>query len=71
MGFAVAEHGLQSTGSVLVMHEISCSFAWGIFLDQGLNLCLLHWQEDFFTTQPPGKPLEFLNENLSVIPELV
>ena len=25
----------------------------GIFLTQGLNLCLLHWQA-FFTTEPPG-----------------
>ena len=31
--------------------------AHGIFLDQGLNPCLLHWQEDTFTTEPPGKPL--------------
>ena len=24
---------------------------------QGSNLCLLHWQEDFFLTiEPPGKP---------------
>ena len=48
VGFPVAEHGLQSTGSVLVVHELSCSLACGIFLDQGLNLCLLHWQADFF-----------------------
>ena len=31
----------------------------GIFSTQGSNLqlpCLLHWQADFFTTEPPGKP---------------
>ena len=36
------------------------------FPDQGSNLCLLHWQEDFFfTTEPPGKsPLPaFYNTN--------
>ena len=28
----------------------------GDLLDQGQNLCLLHWQVDPFTTAPPGKP---------------
>jgi len=30
----------------------------GIFLTQGSNLHLLHWQAriGFFTTEPPGKP---------------
>ena len=28
------------------MHGLSCSVARGIFLDQGSNLCLLHWQAD-------------------------
>ena len=28
-------------GSVVVVHGLSCSAACGIFLDQGLNLCLL------------------------------
>ena len=28
------------------MHELSCSVACGNFPDQGLNPCLLHWQED-------------------------
>ena len=42
---SVAEaHGLQRTGSVVVVP--SCTMACEIFLDQGLNLCLLHWQED-------------------------
>ena len=27
-----------------------------IFLTQGLNLRLQHWQAGFFTTEPPGKP---------------
>ena len=27
-----------------MLHRLSCSMACGIFLDQGLNLCLLQWQ---------------------------
>ena len=28
-----------------VVHGLSCSTACGIFVDQGLNLCPLHWQK--------------------------
>ena len=35
---------LQRVGSVVVAHGLSCSAACGIFSDQGLNWCLLHWQ---------------------------
>ena len=38
--------GLSSTGSVVVACRLSCSVMYGIFLDQGLNLCLLHWHMD-------------------------
>ena len=27
-------------------HRLSCSTACGIFLDQGLDACPLHWQVD-------------------------
>ena len=38
--------------------EVGCHFLLqGIFLIQGLNLHLLHWQVDCFTTVPPGKPI--------------
>ena len=47
-----AEHGLSgcgprlwNTGSVFVAHGLSSSEARGIFLDQALNSCLLHWQD--------------------------
>ena len=33
--------GLQSAGSVVVVHRVNCSAACGIFLDQGLNPCPL------------------------------
>ena len=39
---------LESTGSIVEAHGLSCSVACGIFLDQGSNLCLLHWQADLY-----------------------
>ena len=37
--------GPQSVqGSVLVVHGLSCSAAYGIFRDQGSNLHPLRWQ---------------------------
>ena len=41
-------------------HRLSCSAASRIFLDQGSNLCLLHWQVDFLLLRHQGNPLEFL-----------
>ena len=38
--------GLQSRGSVVVVHRLSSSAACGIFPDQGSNLRFLHWQVD-------------------------
>ena len=37
---------LESTGSIVVAHGLSCSTACGIFLAQGSNMCVLHWQVD-------------------------
>ena len=45
-GSVVVARGLQSAGSVVVAHELSCSAACAIFLDQGSNLCSLDWQAD-------------------------
>ena len=42
----VVEHGLQGTGSVVVVYGLSCPVACGIFADQGSNPCPLHWQAD-------------------------
>ena len=39
---------LWNTGSVVVAHRLSCSVAGGIFLDQRLNPCSLHWQVDSY-----------------------
>ena len=46
MRSVVVACGLQSTGSVVVAHGLSCSSACGIFPDQGSNPCPLHWQVD-------------------------
>ena len=43
---AVALGSRVCVGSTLVTHGFSCSAARGIFLDQGSNSCLLHWQAD-------------------------
>ena len=44
VGSVLVAHRLQSAGSVVVSHGLSCSVACGIFLDQGSDLCSLHWQ---------------------------
>ena len=43
-GSVIVVPWLQSTGSVVVAHGLICSETRGVFLDQKLNLCLLHWQ---------------------------
>ena len=52
----VAEHGLQSAGSVIVAHGLSCSAAYGIFPDQGLNPCPQHQQADSQPLRHQGSP---------------
>ena len=41
---------------MVVAHRLSCSTACWIFLDQGWNPCLLHWQAG---SSPSGKPCLF------------
>ena len=48
--------GPESTGSVVVAHGCSGSSACGIFLDQGLNPCLLLWQVDSLPVSHQGSP---------------
>ena len=45
-GLSNAGPKLKNIGSVVVVHRLSCSGAYGIFLDQGSNPCLLHWKAD-------------------------
>ena len=44
-------------GSVVVVHELSCLMTCGIFLDQGLNSCPLHWQADSLLLDHRGGPI--------------
>ena len=37
---------LIAVASLVAVHRRSCSVAYEIFLNQGLNLCPLHWQVD-------------------------
>ena len=50
-GSRAPEHRLRICGKGL-----SCSAACGIFPDQGLNLCLLHWQVDSLSLNHQGSP---------------
>ena len=53
----VAEHGaLGSRTSVAVVHGLSCPMTWGIFQDQGLNPCPLHWRADSYPQDHRGSP---------------
>ena len=52
----VAAPRLWSTGSIVVVHGLSCSTACGILLDQGWNLCLLHWEVGSLLLSHQGSP---------------
>ena len=58
---------LRSTGSVIVAHGPSCSAARGIFPDQGLNPCPLHWQADSQPLRHQGSPDAILSGTLFLI----
>ena len=49
--------GSRRAGSAIVAHRPSCSAACGIFPDQGLNPCPLHWQADSQPLRHQGSPL--------------
>ena len=51
----------RRAGSVVVAHGASCSAACGIFPDQGLNPCPLHWQADSQPLRHQGSPPEYLD----------
>ena len=57
----VVEHRLWGAqSSVVLVHRSSCPAACGIFLAQGWNPCLLHWQLDSLPLDHQGSPLMFL-----------
>ena len=49
--------GSRRAGSVIVAHGLSRSTACGIFPDQGLNPCPLHWQADSQPLHHQGSPV--------------
>ena len=53
---AVAARGFQSAGSVVAGLGLSCFAACGIFPDQGLNPCPLHWQAGSQPLDHQGSP---------------
>ena len=59
----VVASGFQSTGSIVVVHGLKHSAACGIFLDQGSNLCLLHWQVDSLPLSHQGSPILLSKSN--------
>ena len=62
VGSVVATSRLQSTGSIVMAHGLSCSMAWGIFADQGSNLCLLHWHVNSLPLSHHGSPAKHSTE---------
>ena len=59
---------LQSIDLIVVVHRFHCSVACGIFLDQGLNLYLLSWQDDSSLRSHQGSPgSSFCKKKLSAL----
>ena len=57
VGSLAAERGLQGAwASVFAALKLSCSVACGIFPEQGLNLCPLHWEADYYPLHHQGSP---------------
>ena len=81
----VAEYGLWHAGSVVVAPrfwntcstvgacKLSCPMVCGIFSDQGLNPCFLHWQADSLPLNHHGSPsLAYLQRKITPwIPVLI
>ena len=62
---AVSGPGLQSTGSIVVVHRLSCSTARGTFPGQTSSPRLLHWQVGSSPRSHHGSPCfyDFMNFN--------
>ena len=50
----VVAHSLYNSGSVAVVHGLSCSVACEIFQDRGSNQCPLHLAGEFLSFAPPS-----------------
>ena len=62
----VAIPGLQSTGSIVAAHRLSCFVACGIFPDQGSNPCFLHLQADSLPLSHQGSPMNWFLQTLKI-----
>ena len=58
-----AEHSSRYKGSGVMALGLSCSKVYGIFLDQGSNLCSLHWQVDSQPLDLQGSPVGVFKKN--------
>ena len=62
-GACTLQYGLGSWGSGALERRLnnglSCSVAWGVFPDQGLNSCLPHWLADSLPLSHQGSCLWF------------
>ena len=66
----VVARGFQSTGSIVVTQGLSCFAACGIFLDQGSNPCLLHWQAILYYRATREAPEVVLSVNcICILPD--
>ena len=68
-GFSCCGAWGPETGSAVVTQGLSCLSACGIFLDQGLNPCPLHWQVDSQPLDHKGLPICLLFVLLRLFPD--
>ena len=64
LGTLVAAAGLSGTGPVAAAHELRCSVTCEIFLGLGIEPMSPALAGRFFTSEPPGEPLQGLNTHL-------
>ena len=53
---------LGTPASVVWARGLSCSAARGVFLDQGSNPCLLHWQMDSHPLYQKGSAISYVSK---------
>ena len=56
-----------STGLGVVAHGLSCSEACGVFPNQGMNSCFLHWQADSLPLSHQGSPINYKKKIIIII----
>lgn len=50
---------LKPGGSIVVVYRLSCLATCGVFLDQGSDLCPLHWQANSHPLYHHGSPYSY------------